>query len=200
MRKFLPFFLIVIAPAAAWSAAPASYEIRNETFDLGEDGVPVEWKAYPPANGQGTKMEAAEGGGITLTDADPTAGVGLGQWIKVEGGYKYKASLTADGEGGLLFAINFVPRIPPKIGQMNQIKIGELKAWVPAGEAGTLEGVAPAEAVYAWVWVYSPTKTETDAKVHVKSVKIEELGAAPAGEVPAAATPSPKKSADPSAN
>lgn len=195
MRKSLPTLLIAFAPAMACLAAPASYEIRNETFDLGEDGVPIEWKAYPPANGQGTKMEAAEGGGITLTDADPTAGVGLGQWIKVEGGYKYKVTTVTDGEGGLLFVMNFVPRIPSKIGQMNQIKIGELKTWVPAGETGTLEGVAPTEAAFAWVWIYSPTKTESDARVLVKSVKIEELGAVPAEQVPAAATPTPKKSA-----
>lgn len=196
MRKFLSSLLIAIVPAVACSAAPASYEIRNETFGLGEDGVPIEWKAYPPANGQGTKVEAAEGGGITFTDADPTAGVGLGQWIKVEGGYKYKATTVTDGEGGLLFVMNFVPRIPPKIGQMNQTKIGEVKTWVPAGETGVLEGVAPAEAAFAWVWIYSPTKTETDAKVHVKSVKVEELGAVPAEQVPAAATPIPKKSTE----
>ena len=200
MQKFLPFLLAALVPAVAWSAAPASFEIRNDAFELGEDGVPVEWKAYPPANGQGTKMEAGEGGGITLTDADPTAGVGIGQWVKVQGGYKYKATLGTDGDGGLLFVVSFVPKIPAKIGQMSQTKIGELKAWVPAGETGTLEGVAPAEAGYAWVWIYSPSKTESDAKVHVKSVKLEELGAAPAEEVPVAATPTPKKSAEPAAN
>jgi hypothetical protein len=196
MRKFLPFLFLALVPVVASSAPPASYEIRNETFDLGEEGVPIEWKAYPPANGQGTKMEAAEGGGLTITDTDPTAGVGIGQWIKVDGGYKYKVTLATDGEGGLLFVMNFVPRIPPKIGQMNQTKIGEVKAWVPAGEEGVLEGIAPTEAAFAWVWIYSPSKTETDAKVHVKSVKIEELGAVPVEQVPAAATPTPKKSAE----
>lgn len=196
MRKFLPFLLTSLVPTMAWCAAPVSFEIRNDAFALGEDGVPIEWKAYPPANGESTKMEAIEGGGIAISDADASAGVGVGQWIKVEGGYKYKATLATDGEGGLLFVVNFVPRIPSKIGQMNQIKIGEVKAWVPAGETGTLEGVAPAEAVYAWVWIYSPSKTEQDAKVRVKSVKMEELGAVPAEEVPVAATPTPKKSAD----
>jgi hypothetical protein len=140
-------------------------------------------------------LEAGTGGGIKISDADPSVGVGLGQWIKVEGGYKYKATLTTEGEGGLLFVINFVPRIPSKIGQMNQIKIGEVKSWVPAGEVGVIEGVAPAEATYAWVWIYSPSKTEADAHVAVKSVKVEELGSVPAGEVPVGATPTPKKSA-----
>jgi hypothetical protein len=192
MQKFLSL-LMALVPVLAHAAAPVSFEIRNTAFDLGEDGVPVEWKAYPPANGQGTKMEAGPNGGITISDADPTAGVGLGQWIKVEGGYKYRATLATEGEGGLLLVMNFVPRIPVKVGQMNQIKIGEAKTWAAAGQPVVVEAVAPTEAAYAWVWIYSPSKTETEARVLVKSVKVEELGAVPAGQVPAAATPTPKK-------
>jgi len=192
MRKFLPILLTLLVPATLWPAAPDSFEIRNDAFDLGEDGVPIDWKAYPPANGERTKLEAGKNGGLLIVDSDETAGVGVGQWIKVEGGYKYRASLTTEGEGGLLFVINFTPRIPPKIGQMNQTKVLELKTWAEAGQPAVLEGVAPAEAAYAWVWIYSPTKTKTEARVLVKSVKVEDLGAAPPESVPAAATPTPK--------
>lgn len=193
MRILLSLLLTVLVPVAARAQAPVSYEIRNETFAMNEDGTPLEWKAYPPGNGETTKLEAGENGGLTISDAHDTAGVGVGQWIKIEPGYKYRATLETEGEGGLLFSLSFVPRIPAKIGQMNQIKMGEVKSWVAAGQSGALEGIAPAEAIYAWVWIYSPSKTESNARVLVKSVKVEELGAVPADQVPAAATPAPKK-------
>ena len=196
MRTFPFLLLFALVPVLARAAAPADYEVRNGTLDRGDDGVPFEWKAYPPGNGQSTKIEAGENGGTIISDADSVAGVGVGQWIKIQGGYKYRAAMETEGDGGLLFSLSFLPRLPAKIGQMNKLKIGELKAWATAGEPAVIEGVAPAEAVYGWVWVYSPSKTEQDARVLVKSVKVEELGAAPTEQVPAAATPTPKKSQD----
>lgn len=192
MMKFLPLLLTFLLSAMARAVAPDSFEIRNETFDFGEDGAPIEWKPYPPASGNATKLAAAEKGGLLLVDADERKSVGVGQWIKIEGGYRYRATLTIEGEGGLFFVMNFTPRIPPKIGQMNQIRILELKTWAESGQPAILEGVAPAEAAYAWVWIYSPTKTEAGTQVVVRSVKVEDLGAAPPESVPPAATPTPK--------
>jgi hypothetical protein len=189
--KKIPLLLILLS-AAAGLAAPESYEIRNETFDFGADGVPIEWKPYPPATGDMARLAAAENGGLLLVNGGEAKSVGVGQWIRVEGGHGYRASLTLEGEGGVFLEMNFTSRIPPKLGQMNRIKIHALKVLAEPGQTTVLEGVAPVEATHAWVWVYSPAKALPGLQMVVKSLKVEDLGAAPPENVPAAATPTPK--------
>jgi len=190
MRK-LAFLLL--CPGVLFAQA-AVLELKNETLQLGADGLPVDWKAYPPPNGAGTKFEAAPNGGLVITDADNANGIGAGQWIKVDPGYKYRATLeTTEGAGGLIFSITFTTKVPPKAAQLRQVQVGESHVWVEAGKTGVVEGIAPLEATYAWVWVYSPKAAKTDARVVVKSVKLEDLGAVPAEQVPAAVAAPEKK-------
>lgn len=194
MRQFLFFAILVICCTRALCADQVTSEILNNTFEPGDEGVPFDWKAYPPPNGEGTKFESNAGGGLTIIDHQNSASAGIGQWIKVKGGHKYRASLVTEGIGDVLFVINFTPRIPPKIGQMSQSKVLELKATVQAGQTGVLEGVTPLEAACAWVWIQSPVSSKIDSQVTVKSVTIEDMGAVPPESVPPAATPKPRKS------
>jgi len=193
MRNLVPALVFCLASALpAWSD-PVTVELKNDTFQSGSDGLPLDWKAYPPPNGAGTKFEAGTNGGLTLIDSDNANGLGVGQWIKIDGGNKYRATLTTEGAGGVLFLMDFTPSVPGKMAMINKIKVLELKSWVDGGQTGVLEGVAPAEATNAWVWVYSPKATKSDARVLLKSIKVEDLGAAPAESVPVAATPAAEK-------
>ena len=191
MKILGSLLLALLIPATVFSAQPVGPEIRNDAFDLGENGVPIDWIAHPGPDGNMTKFETGEAG-FTIVDIDPARAAGLGQWIQVEGGHTYKATLATEGEGNLTFAMNFTTKIPPKIGQALRTSVLEWKSTVKAGQAGVIEGVIPAEAAYAWISISSPMKATTDTRVIIKSVKVEDLGAAPADSVPAAATPTPK--------
>lgn len=191
MRKLA--FLLLLCPGVLLAQA-AQVELKNGTLQLGADGLPIDWKAFPPPNGSGTIFEAAPDGGIVIIDADKANGVGAGQWVSVNPGYKYRAILeTTDGTGGVFFSMTFTTKIPPKAGQMRQCQVGEARKWVEAGETGVLEGIAPLEATKAWIWIYSPTAARTDAHVVIKSVKVEDLGAVSAEQVPAAVAAPEKK-------
>jgi len=190
MRK-LAFLLL--CPGVLFAQA-AQVELKNGTLQLGADGLPIDWKAYPPPNGSGTIFEAAPDGGLVIIDADKANGVGAGQWISVDPGYKYRATLeTTDGTGGLIFSMTFTTKVPPKAGQMRQVQVGEARKWVEAGDTGVIEGIAPLEATKAWIWIYSPNVAKTDAHVVIKSVKVEDLGAVPAEQVPAAVAAAEKR-------
>ena len=192
MRK-LAFLLLLLCPGVLLAQA-AEVELKNGTFQLGADGLPIDWKAYPPPNGSGTIFEAAPDGGLVIIDADKANGVGAGQWITVDPGYKYRGVLeTTGGTGGVFFSLTFTTKIPSKAGQMRQCQVGEVQKWVEAGETGGIEGITPLEATKAWLWIYSPTAAKTDARVVIKSVKVEDLGAVPAEQVPAAVAAPEKK-------
>ncbi|XHR30626.1 MAG: polysaccharide lyase [Chthoniobacteraceae bacterium] len=188
MNRYLPLALVGLLSASALYAEPVP--VKNGTFKLGEDGSPTDWQGYPPAAAPGTSFTAGASGGVLITDNDKANGLGLGQWVNVTAGHKYKAVLKTGGSGGLIFQMSFLSKIPGKMAMIGKSHLLEKRQWVKAGEDGVLEGVAPAGSTVAWVWVYSPKAADTCA-LEAQSVQIEDLGSDGSVPAPAAGSGAP---------
>jgi hypothetical protein len=194
MKSTLPcwrrgLLLATLCLGATALVAQTANLVKNPTFlDADGDGDPDGWKPYPPGNGDTLVLASKSGGGLVFKDNDKGNGLGLEQWIPVQEGYRYTASATVSGNGGISLSLFFVDKIPAKSGDLGKIKLSEKSVRAEAGKTVENVAVAPAGAKWMKFWLYCP-------KIGVADVVVENVSLlasdAPVVEVAAPAASSP---------
>lgn len=184
LKKPLPFFLL---SCFSLSALGSPVAIQNDTFEMtaGVSGTPTDWNGYPPPNGDTTRIEATDYG-VLMTDADSKNGLGIYQWVPLSGGHKYRFTLDTMGSGGVVFQIRISKSIIGKISYIERVQLNENRVWADAGQLATVDIITPLDGVFSWLNIYSP-KSHNNCQLILKSVALEDLGAASEEELTALA-------------
>lgn len=169
---------------AAALVAQTATSLKNPAFaDADGDGTPDDWKPYPPANGDTLVLAPAPGGGLVFKDNDKANGLGLEQWIPVQEGYRYTASATVAGTGGINLSLFFVAKIPNRPGDLKSVTISEKSVGAKAGATTENIAVAPAGAKWVKLWLYCP-------KIGVADVVVQKISFT-SSDAPVSASASP---------
>ena len=115
-----------------------------------------EWEAFPQPRPPETNVEKSEDS-IHIIDNSKNQGVGISRWAKVEPGATYQAIARVVGDHGLFLYIVFCKEKPANMSRYNDVTVAQKRIWLRSGEPGTLTALAPNEAKWARVWIYSPT-------------------------------------------
>lgn len=157
-----PIAAPVRTPASTYSQVSSDELLKNADFKiLDTDGLPIDWEIYPDANDLGTKVSMTETG-IHLVDTDKKKGVGLSQWVPVEAGRRYIATADVDGEQGLFLYLIYADRKPQRWSDYSTVKISEKRDWAKQGKQAKVATVAPENASWARVWLYSGVSGKCD--------------------------------------
>jgi hypothetical protein len=206
-QKLRSRYLLVISLGLALGLptlfAQTGTSVKNPAFaDADTDGMPDDWKPYPPGNGDTLVLASAPGGGLVFKDNDKNAGLGLEQWIPVQEGFRYTASATVEGTGGISLTLFFVDKIPVRAGDLGKIKLSEKTVRANAGKTTENIAVAPAGAKWVKFWLYCPKIGVADVvvqKVSFSSSDAPVAATAPAAAPTAAAPATPATPAAPAA-
>lgn len=196
MNPYLPcwrrgLLLVTFCIGAAASLAQSGTALKNPDFaDTDADGIPDSWKPYPPGNGATLVLASRPGGGLVFKDNDTGNGLGLEQWIPVQEGYRYTASATLSGTGGISLSVFFVDKIPARAADLGKLKLSEKTVRAEAGKTVENIAVAPPGAKWAKLWLYCP-------KIGVADVVVEKISFASGDAPEAAAAPAPASPAAP---
>ena len=177
--------LLLIAGRA--QAQPAQVMLANPSFEegAGENGVPIGWSLYGSA-GQDRAVGIAElddGHALLLSDADPTAEIGVSQDFPVEGGVAYRVAVSVrrvgdESPAGAYLQFRFLPGDDYR-------QTGLAAESADASNEIELFAVAPEGATTGRVYLY--THADPTPKVMVNAVTVEagaEMPVFPDGPAP----------------
>lgn len=161
------------APAAATPLAPvvttATTTLANpDLTDADGDKLPDDWRIFPSADGTGTQVLPAAGGGFQIVDTDKNKGIGIQQQLPAQAGASYSFSATLKGTAGIWLNFQFLKDKPARDSDLKSVLISSERISAkatPEGKESTLTATAPADTKFMRVWLYSPSIGVTDVTV-----------------------------------
>lgn len=156
------------------SAAANKVTVTEKVAFDAQGALGGDWEAFPPAQPPATQLEVKENG-IRLVDHSKSDGLGITRWFDVEGGATYQAHARIEGNRGLFLYVVFCSDKPARKSGYDDYRIAQKRTWLHPGEKGTLTALAPEQAKWARVWVYSPSSNTCDARLLDVSVQKLEM-------------------------
>ncbi|MBN8215432.1 MAG: discoidin domain-containing protein [Spirochaetes bacterium] len=169
--------LKVVAFPFLFVAAISAQALGPSAFIPAERGpIPSGWEARPAPNGRTTALTLGILDGrpvVHLKDEDPKEGVGMGRWVAVLPGHRYRQSVSVKG-GGLALFFNWYDA---KRGFLAPERVKGLSGNPDGFRTQAFEELAPSNAAWCLAWLYSSTGNRGEA--WIGGWQMDDLGLPP---------------------